>query len=414
MEAFTEFSFPLTQKLQADLSARVGNYSPDGVDTVFSYTAGLMWEIVDGYHLRGNFARAQRAPTITELMSPPRGDFDSYNDICDGTTATSTEDGHDNCRLEPGIQAALALDGVFIDDNNAYSPNSGNADLFEETGDTYTIGISMEPSFMTNFRLAIDYYNIKITDAVGSYGNGQILEQCYASSAPWGDANPFCSDIHRDDEGQVFEVLQRLYNLDETNTDGLDVTFDWLFDLGAGGDLTWAANYTHIFNHETTFTTNDGKETVSYNGQLDYGIFTDVANTSLTWRKDDWRIRWNVKYKGSIIDHQERVDDWDEAVAENDLACGAGSDDCITNPEKPKYLWYPAYWRHDLSLTYLMSLKNDSTLRLSGGVKNIFNDKGPFMPVSGDTYEHGVANFDSKYDGGLGRYVFLGLEWRYY
>ena len=413
MEAFTEFSFPLMQKLQLDISARVGNYSPEGVGTVFSYTAGLMWEVADGYHLRGNFARAQRAPTITELMSPARGDYDSFDDICDGATATSDDPGHDNCRLEPAIAAVIAADGEFEDENNGYSPNIGNPELFEETGDTFTLGISMEPSFMNNFRIALDYYNITITDAISSFGNEQILEQCYDSTAAWGPTNPFCNDIHRNSEGQMYEILQRLYNVDETKTDGIDLTWDWLFNTGAG-DLIWAGNYTRIFNHETTFVTNDGFETVSYNGQLDYGIFENVANTSLTWRKDGWRIRWNVKYKGEIIDHQDRVDDYNDALADNDARCASGSDDCIENPEKPKYLWYPAYWRHDLSASYMMDLKNDSTLRLYGGVKNVFNDMGPFIPVSGEPYEGGVANFDSKFDGGIGRFVFLGAEWRYY
>ncbi len=413
MEAFTEFSFPLAQSLRLDISARVGEYSPKGVGTVFSYTAGLMWEVADGYHLRGNFARAQRAPTITELMSPPRGDYDSYNDICDGVTLTSTDEGHANCRLEPGIAAVIADGSEFEDDNNAYSPNAGNEDLFEETGDTWTLGFSMEPSFMNNFRLAIDYYNITITDAMGSFGNEQILEQCYASDTPWGSDNPFCGDIQRDDEGQVYEVLQRLYNLDETKTDGFDITFDWLFDIGKYGDLNWRGNYTHIMSHETTFTTNDGHETVSYNGQLDYGIFEDVGNTSLTWRTGGWRVRWNVKYKGDIIDHQDRVDDYNDALADNDARCAAGDADCVTNPEKPDYLWYPSYWRHDLSLSYLMELRNNSTVRMYGGVKNVFNDMGPFIPVSGEPYEGGVANFDSKWDGGIGRFVFLGAEYRF-
>lgn len=60
-----------------------------------------------------------------------------------------------------------------------------------------------------------------------------------------------------------------------------------------------------------------------------------------------------------------------------------------------------------------MEMQNDSTLRLYGGVKNVFDDMGPFIPVSGDPYEGGVANFDSKYDGGVGRFVFLGAEWRF-
>lgn len=412
MEAFTEFSFPFTQTFTGEISARVADYSPSGVDTVFSYTAGLMWTVADGYHLRGNYARAQRAPTITELYSPSRGDYDTYTDICDEVTADSNEPGHANCRLEPGIAAVIEADGIFVDENNAYSPNAGNEELFEETGDTWTIGISMEPSFMEGFRLAIDYYNITITDVIGSYGNEQILEQCYASSEPWGPTNPFCSDVYRDDEGQIFELLQRLYNLNETKTDGVDVTFDWLFDIGNHGDLTWALNYTHIFNHETSFQTLDGDETVSYNNQLDYGIFDDVMNTSLTWRKDAWRVRWNIKYKGPIVDHNDRVEDYKERFALNDERCAAGDSKCVTDPEVPKYLYYPSFWRHDLSISYLMDMRDDQTLRFYGGVKNVFNDKGPFVPRTGDNYERGIGNFDSKFEGGIGRYVFLGAEWR--
>ena len=95
-----------------------------------------MWEPAEGYRLRANYSRAQRAPTISELYSPPRGDFDSMTDICDDATATSPDRGHDNCRLEPGIAATIAADGVFTDEGNNYSPNSGNPDNFEETADT--------------------------------------------------------------------------------------------------------------------------------------------------------------------------------------------------------------------------------------------------------------------------------------
>jgi outer membrane receptor protein involved in Fe transport len=98
-EAFTEASLPLMDSLDLDISARVADYSPSGIDTIFSYTAGLIWEPAEGYRLRANYARAQRAPTLAELYSPPRGDYDSITDICEDTTATSTAPGHDNCRL---------------------------------------------------------------------------------------------------------------------------------------------------------------------------------------------------------------------------------------------------------------------------------------------------------------------------
>jgi len=412
-EAFTEASLPITQNFSADLSFRVADYSPAGIDTVFSYSAGLMWEVAPGYSLRGNYARAQRAPTITELMSPPRGDYDTYTDICDGVTATSNESGHDNCRLEPSIAAVIEEDGVFVDENTGYGPNAGNFDLFEETADTYTIGFSIAPEFIKNFRLAVDYYDISITDVIGSYENSVIMSQCYDSSAPWGDSNPFCRDITRDNDGNIVEIMNRLYNLEELNTSGWDVAMDWMFELRGHGDLTFDLNYTHVSEYTRTFLTNDGEQTADHNDQLDYGIFQDVANASFTWRKEGWRVRWSMRYLGSIIDHLDRVDDYQERFAVNDERCAAGDERCVENPEVPAFLYYPSYWRHDLSLSYLWNLNSGSDLRLFGGVKNVFDDKGPFVPRTGDTYERGIGNFDSKFGGGIGRFLFAGVEMRF-
>ena len=88
-----------------------------------------------------------------------------------------------------------------------------------------------------------------------------------------------------DTDGNIVEIMNRLYNLNELNTSGFDIAMDWLFEMGDFGDLTWAANYTYIDEYTTTFLTNDGIQTDSYNNQLDYGIFANRGTTSLTWRK---------------------------------------------------------------------------------------------------------------------------------
>jgi outer membrane receptor protein involved in Fe transport len=67
-EAFTEAALPLTDGLDLEVSARLADYSPAGIDTIFSYTAGLIWEPADGYRLRANFARAQRAPLTISVQ----------------------------------------------------------------------------------------------------------------------------------------------------------------------------------------------------------------------------------------------------------------------------------------------------------------------------------------------------------
>jgi len=413
-ELFTEMSFPLADRLTADVSLRVADYSMKNIGTVFSHTAGLIWEPVDGYIIRTNFARAQRAPDITELLSPRRGDYDDFDDICDGVSATSTAQGHVNCRLEPAIAAQIVADPTFVfeDDNNGYGPAIGNEDLFEETADTFTVGFSIAPSFLEGFRLAVDYYDITIEDAIIEMENVEILKQCYASSVTFGQSNVFCDDITRDDSGQIVEILNRQLNLNQQSTSGYDVALDYVFETESIGDFQLTTHYTHISDHESRFDGVDGIETVDFNNQLDFGVFKDVATASLAWRHNDWRLRWRTTWKGPIIDHQDRVDDYVELFAENDALCAASDPDCISNPEVPAFLFYPSYLRHDLSGSYDLTLDNGVSVNIYAGIRNMF-DKDPFVPRTGDNFEAGIGNYDSKFGGGIGRFLYLGAEVRF-
>ena len=410
-EAFGEMSFPLADNFTADVSARVGSYSPKGVSTVVSYTTGLMWEPAEGYILRANVARAQRAPTIAELYSPPRGDYDTFPDICDGTTQDQTDRLHVNCRMEPGIQATIDEFGIWTDERaSKYGPASGNPDVFEETADTWTVGFSINPGWAEGLRLAVDYWDISIEDKIDEIGNTEIMAQCYDSSQPWGDSNRFCNEISRDAaDGQIYQIMNRQYNLDSGKARGMDLAMDYAFQLGSG-DLVLELDYTHMFEDSDTYEGLDGKVEVDFTGQLDYGNFDDRATASLTWQNDVWRVRWTTKFKSAVVDHNDRVDEWRELKAENDALCAASDPDCITNPEKPMYLWFPSYTRHDLSASYSMRTDSLGLLRLFAGARNIFDNMGPFIPTGGDTYESGPGNFDSKYDGGVGRFYFVGAE----
>jgi outer membrane receptor protein involved in Fe transport len=174
------------------------------------------------------------------------------------------------------------------------------------------------------------------------------------------------------------------------------------------GELQLVTHWTHILEHEAVFQGNDGPELVDYNNQLDFGIFEDVATASLTWRMNDWRVRWRTAYKGPIVDHNERVEDYLERFATNDERCAAGDARCVENPEVPAYLYYPSYTRHDVSVSYDTELSGGN-LNIFGGVRNLF-DKDIFVPRTGDAYEGGIGNYDSKFGGGIGRFYFIGAE----
>lgn len=415
-EVFGEAAFPLltdvvaAKSLTAEISARLADYSWSGTGLIQSYKTGIVWEPVEGYAIRGNWARAQRAPSITELLSPPRGDYDSFDDICEGTTLTSTSAGHDNCRSVPAIAAIIADGSEFEDENSGYSPNVGNPDLIEETADTYTLGITMAPQFAEGLRIAIDYYDISITDAISSFSNEDIIDYCYDSSLEFGDDNTFCNDIQRDADGQINTINQRVYNVDEIKTNGFDFAAEYRYELNEYGSLKLKADWTHVFGYEQTVQSPDGPATTNYEGDLSQDIFEDKVTASLSWYYDDLRVRWSTRFRSAVVASRSVYNDWVDDIDKNQQRCdGTLEGTCIENPEALDDSFYnlPSYFTHNLSVSYTLDLSDEGELRLFGGVNNIFDDKGPFMAIGGR------GNFDSNYGGGKGRFAYAGAEFKF-
>jgi len=405
-EIFGEASFPLirdqafVEYLSLEASGRISKYDIDNIDIVNSYKLGFLWRVGEGLNIRGNWAIAQRAPSVGELYSPLSGDFDSYDDVCDGVSATSTASGHDNCRLVPEIAAQISEEPNFIfeEENNSYSPDAGNLNLKEEEGKTTTLGFTYEPTFIKGLQLAVDYFDITITDAISAYDNERIIQECYASSVTFGEENEFCDAITRNNEGQIQQVIQRSYNLDEISTRGIDYAFVYSHDLNKYGDLRFKMDWTHMLEFSNTSTGNEGKVKRNEIGFDD--VFEDAASASLRWRYEDFRITWRTKYLSKITDDRDDQLDWEEDIADNAERCANGDEDCITNPEPLAFQHLPAYFRHDLSASYTFEMDDDIDFRLAGGIKNIFDDNGPFVPQS-------RGNFNSNYGGGVGRYYYV-------
>ncbi|AZQ09364.1 TonB-dependent receptor plug domain-containing protein [Shewanella khirikhana] len=420
-EAFGEATLPLLRdvtaahKLDLDVSLRLAQYSQKNIDGILpSYKLGLFWEPAADYALRANYATAHRAPGITELMSPPRGDYDSVTDICDGVEAGTEGRFAENCRKDPGVAAAIAANGVYEDEGGSkYSPNAGNEELIEEKADTYTLGFTMAPEFLPGFKFAVDYYDITVTNAISSFSNEDIQALCYDSDLAYGAENPYCADIKRDEEGQLTQIIQREQNLDEISTRGYDVAMDYKFDMDSWGDLKLRANWTHVLSYKVAYTAVDGTYfEEDYVGELSSGIFEDKATVSLTWQYEDLRLRWTTKYKGPMVDDYRRMESLEEALVENQQALDAGTGG-VEDPETTLAFYdYGSYITHDFSVSYTMDVAKQTELRLYGGVRNIFDNQGPWIPASG-VYNTGRGNYDSLYGGGVGRYAYLGAELKF-
>lgn len=415
IEGYGEVSVPLLKEvagahlLSVDASARVANYNIDRVGTVFSWRGGIQYAPVADLRFRAQYARAQRAPDIAELYSPPRGNFEAAPDLCDGVTPTSAGRIAAACRQDPGIQALFAAQAAAGEDQefsqvggNLYSPNGGNLNLKEETADTFTLGAVFNPSFVKGMTLAVDYYDIRIKDAIDAYSNRDIQLQCYDTDAAQA-TNPFCADITRNpNNGQIVELVQRQVNLASLDVTGIDVAFNWRFSLddaiGIPGRFDLRYDATHVLKHKVTFAGIDGTVVNDYRGDLAEGSFKYRGRGSLAWSLGDFRVRWTTTVYGSINDSNALRDEYHDLLQTNPDA------------EVPMFLFIDDVWEHDLFLSYDIDMGGRSSFRLYGGVNNITNAISPFLPSG--TESGRLTNQNGAYDI-AGRRYYVGATLRF-
>lgn len=399
-EAFVELNvpllkdIPLIQSLSLDAAARYGKYDIRNVGSVFSYRLGGEWTPVNGLRFRGQFSRAQRAPTVTNLYSPARDDADEVADLCSGVRATTVGTIAANCRSIPSVAAQIAANGVFTQTTEDIAgPSSGNINLKEETADTITLGGVLTPAILPGFSLAVDYFDIKVKDAIGSLDGDTILRECLAN--PSGITNNFfCGEVTRNPtSGQITRILNRDLNLDQITRSGIDFALDYRFDTPAWLSQTAKIDvrllYSRLLNFYTVFQGVDGVRRSEAKGEV--GSWVNQGQAQIGYKNEGFSLRWKARYTGKAVDSLERL-----AIAQ-----AAGSN--------PPFLHIDASWRHDFYAS-LEIPSEKGKLRLYAGVNNAFDKISPFLPSGTDSGSS--QNISGEYDV-IGRYLYIGAELKF-
>lgn len=397
VEAFAELDIPVVESVSLQLAGRVADYSTVG--TVYSYNIGGSYFPSPDVRFRTQYSRSQRAPTLTEFFSPPRGDYDSLNDPCDGllpdgsgitpppgsNTPASTI--ATNCLAEPGIQAYFAdpanAGQDFSAGGSVFGPNAGNTNLTEETADTFTAGVIFTPRFVPGLALIVDYYQINVKDAIGSVSTQLAAELCYtAENYP---NNRFCDTITRNAaNGQVREVINQAENLDEYKTAGIDTTLDYDFEIGGiPGDFDLNVIYTHYLEDSYSFQAIDGLQEENTLGII--GNPQDEFRAKIGWGHKGLRLAWTTLFKSGGVD--------DKDVA----------------PGDPAYFSIGSQAYHNIYVGY--TLRSRPTIRFYAGVNNLFDDLGPFLPSGLDSGNS--RNIVSSLNDLDGREFYLGARFAF-
>jgi outer membrane receptor protein involved in Fe transport len=223
------------------------------------------WAPVRDIKFRASVNRAVRAPNVVELFSAQNVALDGSTDPCSGPAVGGRVNGTQNGPAggTTGFTAAqCALTGVSaaqfgnVRNNiaNQYNGQSGgNPNLTPEKSDSLTAGIVLQPRWLPRFALSVDYFNIRVKNAVGSLGADLILSQCLSTGDPF-----YCSKIHRaPNSGSLFlstsgYVEDLNVNAAAFSTRGIDVNASYTQPLGAYGSLAMSAVGTYLYGVRST------------------------------------------------------------------------------------------------------------------------------------------------------------------
>jgi iron complex outermembrane recepter protein len=318
-EIYGELLVPITGKFNLELGLRSSDYNTTG--RLETYKALFDYSVTDSVRLRGGRQVANRAPNTAELFAGKQQQVVglSFSDPC----AVSTIAPWGNLPGNPNRAQMQQLCSAIINSptstfnqnpNNfdtffGFFPleldsNEGNPNVGNEQAETYTLGVIWGGD---NLNVSIDWYDVDISDAIGSPSADTIYEQCFnangASNPSYSIDDPggFCRMMVRDPvSGGRLLVNTTPINVGGIRTSGVDVQVNWNKELGSGALLTNVVlNYLDKYESQDTNTSPflDAKGTLDEGGQFDYRLFANV-----TYAAGDWTAGARLRYLPSAKD----------------------------------------------------------------------------------------------------------------
>ena len=418
---------PFFRSLTLEAGIRRSSYSIDTNDNpkfkTTTWKVAGSWEPVADLKIRGNYQRAVRAPNISELFSPiSTGLTNLGTDPCAGNSPLLNA----NLRAVCIAQGAPAATIGFIDPPTAGQANvtgGGNLFLQPETAKTWTVGAVLTPGFFRGFTATVDYYHIRVDDAVSSPTPQDLIAACFGDnpSAPPASAatDPNCTIIGRNpitggldgDAATTPGLFAPLSNLGTILTDGIDATMNYRTGLGtifgapAKLNLAFGGNWTRrsLFQATPTAINRECVGFYSVNCGSIQPKFSFNQRSTLTLGPVDMSLLWRYTGKAKLEPEQYEAD----LAAAIDAGCedpeGVDPDGCVIDPRFRKI---KAYNYFDLATRFNVTDNFDMTVT----VTNLLDKKPPVVGGTvGTTTYNGGNTFPSTYDA-LGRRFAVGAR----
>lgn len=372
-EAFLETLVPLAkdlpflQALDFTGAVRATDYSTSG--NVESWKLGLNWTAIDDVRFRTSLSHDIRAPNLEELFSKGSG-------------------------------GAPAITNPWNGDATQYisAPRLGNPNLMPEKADTFGAGIVLTPTFAPGLALSVDYWNIKIDDAIGVISDTQIIvDNCYAGQSE------YCSAIDFEDDGKTIAIVRRSpFNYTSQIARGVDFEASYHFapsDLyePIPGMVQLRALATHYMKNATT--TN--------------GVVDDTAGMNTSTGTPSWKWTASVDYglnafRGSFSARgvSKGVYDNDWIECSTDCPASVGTHVTVSDNHIPSWVVF------DASTAYTFNV-GTASIEAFLNVRNLFDRDPPVVAANPGGYSYTFAPANASLYDVLGRTFTMGFRTRF-
>ena len=348
-EKYIEASMPLVQgKPFAESLGIAGGFRETEAKTLIgatqnynSWKGGMDWSPMKGLRFRVEQQRATRAPNVNELYAPVvTGLATRTVDPCQGnfigTGPTTIAAGGQadltaaQIAARPQLTALCQQSGVPVSQVGAVAPPSsgqinntggGNPNLLPEKADTTTFGLVWEPTFVDNLSMTLDFWEIKLKEAVSNATPNQVIDGCYSVALnPGLTTNAFCQSIQRDPGNGSLNgtgsrgVVTQSSNLGAYHFKGIDLGATYRLPLKSFGapqlgrlDFTLQAS----FLEKADFKSLPTVATIPWAGRYGTDVGVPYPKTKFsqrtTWNVSDFSVGYNWRYIGGTTLQADQI-----------------------------------------------------------------------------------------------------------
>lgn len=284
-EYFGELQIPIweaesgAQRLGSTLAFRESDYSASGKQD--SWKIGIDFRLYEDLRLRATKSRDVREASFAERFDVSTGGVNVNDPFSANPTAN--------------------VNVTFF--------RGGNPNLRPEIADTHVVGFVFEPSFFEGFQISTDWYEVDISDSVGSISEQNIVDQCFTNGV-------FCENLIRDANGVLARVAAPFLNLDLSRVEGVDLELSYRVEPDFFAGETEALSVRVLAGHllERTNTPFNGAPIDLVGSATPVLRPETTGNLTVGYTVGPWTATWQQRYISDTlvnINWVEGVDvDW--------------------------------------------------------------------------------------------------------